>query len=329
MNEQISVIIPVYNVEKYLSDCVESVLRQTYTDLEIILVDDGSKDASGRICDDYAKQDLRVRVIHKQNGGLSSARNAGIESANGQYLYFLDSDDWIAENAIELLYEAIKNTQSDLALCNMQYTDVRGRNISKQNAYRDFCVNNELWTQQDFWKHYKGVGHIVCVVAWNKLYKRELFTVNRYAEGKIREDEFMIHHIIAECQKIVCIKQKLCFYRQRDDSIMSHSYGIKQLDAVEAYIERIRFFQNMGKRKWAKDAVIQGIAFLEWYNYGTRHKSEELQQKDDKLKREVCHYGKLLIGKPLSFVDDMIIIMYIFHIFPYSIIRKTSHIGNR
>ena len=150
MNEQISVIIPVYNVEKYLSDCVESVLRQTYTDLEIILVDDGSKDASGRICDDYAKQDLRVRVIHKQNGGLSSARNAGIESANGQYLYFLDSDDWIAENAIELLYEAIKNTQSDLALCNMQYTDVRGRNISKQNAYRDFCVNNELWTQQDF-----------------------------------------------------------------------------------------------------------------------------------------------------------------------------------
>lgn len=121
MKEQISVIIPIYNVEKYLSDCVESVLKQTYTDLEIILVDDGSQDASGQICDDYAKQDSRVQVIHKKNGGLSSARNAGIDQATGQYFFFLDSDDWIAENALELLYKEIKSTGRIwlYAICSM------------------------------------------------------------------------------------------------------------------------------------------------------------------------------------------------------------------
>lgn len=139
MKEQISVIIPIYNVEKYLSDCVESVLKQTYTDLEIILVDDGSQDASGQICDDYAKQDSRVQVIHKKNGGLSSARNAGIDQATGQYFFFLDSDDWIAENALELLYKEIKSTGSDLALCNMQYVDEQGKNLENQSAYRAYC----------------------------------------------------------------------------------------------------------------------------------------------------------------------------------------------
>lgn len=329
MKERISVIIPVYNVEKYLPDCVESVLKQTYTDLEIILVDDGSQDTSGRICDEYVKQDSRVQVIHKKNGGLSSARNAGINHATGQYFFFLDSDDWIAENALELLYKEIKRTESDLALCNMQYVDDNGRNLSNQNAYREYCMNGELWTQEDFWKHYKGVGHIVCVVACNKLYKQELFNDKRYAEGKIREDEFMIHHIVAECKKMVCVEPKLYFYRQRDGSIMNSAYDIKQLNAAGAYIDRAKFFLKIGKRKWAKDAVIQGIAFLEWYNYGTRRKSEEIQQRYDKLKAEICRYGRALIGRPVSFVNDMVILLYLLHIFPYRIIRTVSQIGNR
>lgn len=332
MKEQISVIIPIYNVEKYLSDCVESVLKQTYTDLEIILVDDGSQDASGQICDDYAKQDSRVQVIHKKNGGLSSARNAGIDQATGQYFFFLDSDDWIAENALELLYKEIKSTGSDLALCNMQYVDEQGKNLENQSAYRAYCMNNELWTQEDFWKHYKGVGHIVCVVACNKLYKRELFIGKRYAEGKIREDEAMIHHMISGCQKIVCVNAKLYFYRQRDGSIMNNvnnAYDIRQMDAMDAYIDRVKFFLSIGKRKWAKDAIIQGIAFLEWYNYGNRHKTDEIQQRYDKSKKEICRYGKALIGRPVSFVNDMVILLYLLHIFPYRIIRTVSQIGNR
>ena len=193
-------------------------------------------------------------------------------------------------------------------------------------------MNNELWTQEDFWKHYKGVGHIVCVVACNKLYKRELFIGKRYAEGKIREDEAMIHHMISGCQKIVCVNAKLYFYRQGDGSIMNNvnnAYDIRQMDAMDAYIDRVKFFLNIGKRKWAKDAIIQGIAFLEWYNYGNRHKTDEIQQSYDKSKKEICRDGKALIGRPVSFVNDMVILLYLLHIFPYRIIRTVSQIGNR
>ena len=121
MNKLVSIIIPVYNVEKYLAECIESVLKQTYQNIEILLIDDGSPDNSGKICDEYEEKDSRVRVIHKENGGVSSARNVGLEQANGEYITFIDSDDFVSESYIEELYIALENGNSDLAFCKYNH----------------------------------------------------------------------------------------------------------------------------------------------------------------------------------------------------------------
>lgn len=328
MEEKISVIIPVYNVEAYLSKCVDSVLNQSYQNFEVILVDDGSKDQSGGICDAYAKKDARVKVIHKQNEGLSSARNKGLDHATGNYYYFLDSDDYIAEDTLELLLGAIRRTGSDLALCNIQYVDEQGTVLSRQNAFKEYGVRDGTWTKKEFWRHYMGFGHIVCVVACNKLYKKELFAQQRYPEGKIREDEFVVHHVVDQCQKIACVKKKLYFYRQRNGSIMSQKYEIGQMDAAEAYLERCEFFLKKDQRKWAKDAVVQGIAFLEWFDYGSGEKTKEIQNRYEEAKKQMKIHGKRLLWRPFSPIDDVVIFGYLFHILPYRLIRKLMEVKN-
>ena len=181
MKEQISVIIPIYNVEKYLSDCVESVLKQTYTDLEIILVDDGSQDASGQICDDYAKQDSRVQVIHKKNGGLSSARNAGIDQATGQYFFFLDSDDWIEPKTCEVALQTLKQKQVDVVMWS--YIRESKKGSKKKHIFDSDVLFDSEQVYDLLYRRMVGVsGHdlskpenadALCTV-WGKLYRRDL-----------------------------------------------------------------------------------------------------------------------------------------------------------
>lgn len=317
----ISVIIPIYNVEKFLDHCIQSILNQTYQNLEIILVDDGSPDGCGAICDSYAKKDDRIKVIHKENGGLSSARNAGIDICHGDFIYCLDSDDYIDSTMLERLYQSITKANAQLAFCNIQYIDTDGKFLTSKDSYREYDLPDAVWTPEDFWYYYEHIGKIPCVVTWNKLFKRELFFTFRYPIGKIHEDEFALHYLIADCKKICCISDRLYFYRQHSTSIMSNRYAIKQLDVVEAFIDRIHFFITQKQPSHAAFCMVDLIAYLNWYNYGVDKKDTKavnryklLDQEARKLAREVLPLSDSITSKTLIF-------LYIIHLLPYRFIR--------
>lgn len=240
MSELITVIVPIYKTEKYLQRCVDSIINQTYKNLEIILVDDGSPDNSGQICDLYAKLDKRVKVLHKKNGGLSDARNAGIDIAQGEYISFLDSDDWIDERYIDRLYQLLINSNSDISVCNFVRTS--HENIQVDNAkievyeYSNFQALEQLF----------GEYNVQMVTAWGKLYKRELFIDIRYPVGRIHEDEYTTYKLIYLAKKIIFTREKLLYYWQRNDSIMGIGINIiHKLHAIDAFKERAEYFKKI------------------------------------------------------------------------------------
>jgi exopolysaccharide biosynthesis predicted pyruvyltransferase EpsI len=235
----ISVIVPIHKVEPYLRKCVDSIINQTYQNLEIILVDDGSPDGCGAICDEYAEKDSRVRVIHKPNGGLSSARNAGIDIAAGEWLGFVDSDDYCMPEMYEKLYNAAKSADADMVICGYTYVDEQGLPVMNKG----FGVINDLvLTGDDALHRLCERGNAVWVTAFNKLYKYRLLNAVRFPEGRIHEDEFTIHHFFDKCNRVVSISDSLYNYVQRDSSIMSRPFTIKRLDAYYALWDRYNFF---------------------------------------------------------------------------------------
>ncbi len=244
----ISIIVPVYKVEQFIHECVDSIIDQTYNHLEIILVNDGSPDSCGEICEEYAKQDYRIVVVHKENGGLSSARNAGLDICKGEYIAFIDSDDVIHPQFVELLYANIK--EGDLAFCEMLSFDshVDIEKVKVENFSRKIFDNKELLSKIITFKAPN------VAVAWNKLYHRKLWNTTRYPTGKIHEDEFVIHEILDQCKEIVFIDAKLYYYRKREESIMSSAGNNKGiLDKLEAYTLRRRYFLQKGMLKEVKE----------------------------------------------------------------------------
>lgn len=238
--ELISVIIPVYKVEQYLDRCVKSVVDQTYKNLEIILIDDGSPDNCPQMCDKWEKSDFRIKVIHKKNGGLSSARNTGIEIAKGKYIAFVDSDDYIQKEMYEKLYEAIEKYKADMAICNFLCVDEEGHSINRENLNK--AIKNEIMYGQEIltkriWE--KQGWH--WVVAWPRLYSCKLFENIRFPVGKLHEDEFIAHLLWNKCKKVICVEEAYYNYVQRTDSITNEKYSVKRLDSAEAFLERLRF----------------------------------------------------------------------------------------
>ena len=234
---KLSIVIPIYNVEKYLSQCIDSILSQTYQNLEIILVDDGSNDNSGKIADKYAQKDSRIAVIHKQNGGLSDARNAGIEIATGEYIYFLDSDDWLVPNAISTLFDfAIKNSceivQGGFYYAYNDYLLYDNRKIGIDQT--PFVLNREIamveLIQNEYIKNF----------AWGKLYRTSIVKKYLFQKGKYFEDSYWQHHIVNEITNYGVIPTPLYYYRQRESSI-SGQFSIKSLDLLIGYEERLNF----------------------------------------------------------------------------------------
>ena len=192
----ISVIVPVYKVEKYLEKCIESIIKQTHTNLQIILVNDGSPDNCGKICDEYAKKDSRIEVIHKINGGLSDARNVGINRANGRYIGFVDSDDYIKEDMYEKLINLIKEYDADISICNL-YDVIDGKKYVRNNEngiqeYSRLEILKEVLLDKNIQSY-----------AWNKLYKKELFDEIKYPIGKKYEDIGTTFYVFEKCNKIV------------------------------------------------------------------------------------------------------------------------------
>ena len=236
MNELISVIIPVYKVEQYLPRCVDSVLVQTYRNLEIFLVDDGSPDRCGEICDAYAEKDRRIRVIHKENGGLSDARNAALDVCTGEFISFVDSDDYVTKDFIETLYHAIRMHHTKLAVCGIMRVDESGK-IATDYAPSDTerCVTGR-----------EMVGTVWRPAACNKLYHRSLFDGIRYPVGKLYEDLFIYHDILAKVDCISFTGQNSYYYFNRQTSIMNREYDIRNADLVEGFNLQINTLRKMG-----------------------------------------------------------------------------------
>ena len=242
LGEKVSVIVPVYNVEAYLPRCVESILGQTYRFLEIILVDDGSTDRSGPLCDRYEEADSRVKTVHKSNGGLSDARNVGIEIATGRYLTFVDSDDWIRDDYVEMLVKALQYGKTQISACAYRMTDKfeeeyeNRRNLSLPRQ-------TEVWLVLEAYRHLFLNRQINCS-ACAKLYERTIFEDIRFPLGKLYEDQFIAYKTFHKSQGVTYIDQEMYFYFNRAGSIQNESFTIRKMDELEANIECVAFIKD-------------------------------------------------------------------------------------
>lgn len=238
VNPKISVVVPVYNVEKYFDNCVESLVNQTYSDLEIILVDDGSSDGCPQMCDEWAEKDTRIKVIHKTNGGLSDARNAGMKIATGKYISFIDSDDYIALDFFDTLLSVMEKENSDIVECSVVkfYEDGRFEEYSDDLAVTTFETESALSgliSENPFHQH-----------VWNKLYKAQLVKDIPYAVGKLNEDEFWTYQVFGRAKKVSKINKTMYYYFQRSSSIMGESYNIRRIDALEGKSNRQKYIEK-------------------------------------------------------------------------------------
>lgn len=226
MNKLISVIVPIYKVELYLEKCLESILNQTYTNLEIILVDDGSPDKCPDICDHYQKIDNRIKVIHKKNGGLSDARNSGLKIATGEFVSFIDSDDYIDINMYEKMMNYAEEFNLDIVECGVKHVYKNGI-LDNDEIDKCICDSEEALKYLMLGKKFH---QIVC----NKIYKTELIRDILFEKGKIHEDEFWTYKIFMNAKRIGLLNENLYFYFHREGSIMSEGYTRKSLDGIEA-----------------------------------------------------------------------------------------------
>lgn len=245
MEQKVSVIVPIYKVEPYLKRAVASILHQTYHNLEIILVDDGSPDQCGKICDDYAKEDNRITVIHKENGGLSDARNAGLDAAHGEYIVFVDSDDFIAEDYVETLMQCLKEYDADVAMCSYAVTASVELDESIFKASRDETV--EVCNRRELLNNLYDANHkdaTYFIVSWNKIYKASLWQDVRFPKGRIHEDEATTYKIYDRAQKGVYLHRPLYGYFTAPSSITRDRFNIKRLQWMDALDDRIAYFED-------------------------------------------------------------------------------------
>ncbi len=249
--EKITVIIPVYKAEKYLARSVESVLTQTYKNLEVILVDDGSPDGSGALCEDYAERDSRVRVLHRENGGAAAARNAGLDAATGDYIAFVDADDHVAPDMLEKLYAALTDAGADMSLCGVTYVDGEDKPLMDLPPMAAEVIGPKAFYERmefapEAWRY---------IVPWNRLHRRALFDNIRFREGRICEDEILSTEQTILCKTIAVIPDVLYYDVRREASVMTSPVSLKNLAAVEAFTERYDFYRAQGWPDLAKSAL--------------------------------------------------------------------------
>lgn len=235
----VSVIVPVYKVEKYLDRCVKSIINQTYKNLEIILVDDGSPDNCPKLCDEWAKKDARIKVVHKENGGLSDARNKGFDASNGDLILFVDSDDYIDNNMVEIMAKRIEEDGTDMCVCSFS----KFRDGEEPN--KSFSKSPEILTTREALQRLVLGKGFQLVVAWDKLMKRKLVEKVKFPKGKIHEDEYICHRFIGECEKVSIIHNPLYFYFLREGSIMNSTFSMRRLDVIGGLDDRVAYFSEV------------------------------------------------------------------------------------
>lgn len=236
--ELISVIIPVYKVEDCLDKCVRSVVEQTYSNLEIILVDDGSPDGCGAMCEGWAVKDSRIKVVHKENGGLSDARNAGMKIATGSLISFIDSDDWVTPDFLGALLEAMKSQKAQIAECAVELVDEAG-NVLRHRETANVTSMDKI----------EGLRRLILEdgifqTVWNKLYRREVLEGILFEKGKYHEDDFWTYQVFDRMERLAIVERPMYRYLQRSGSIMGAGYSLKRLDGPEARYRRMEYLSK-------------------------------------------------------------------------------------
>lgn len=245
----ISIIVPIFNVEAWLSRCLNSIYQQTYRNFEVLLIDDGSTDNSSGICINFLKKDSRFKYFRKKNGGLSDARNYGLDRAKGKYIIFIDSDDYIEPEYVKTLYSNIQNTNADVAICGFNRVNENGKLIDSNNLYitNKELLNGEEVIELSFDNKNNGWA-LAC--AWNKIYNKKLFNDNlRFEKNRYYEDGYIFPHLFLRVKKAVIIHQSLYNYVQRNNSIMHSNMNIKKItDDNYSMISWIELFKNVNSK---------------------------------------------------------------------------------
>ncbi len=287
---KVSVIVPIYNVERYLSVCIDSILDQTYKNIEIILVDDGSTDRSGIICDEYLKKDKRIKVIHNVNGGVSDARNCGIAHSLGEYIAFIDSDDYVDKRYIENLMVGISDYNADAAISDfIRVTD-------NKNSTKDSLVKYKEMSNTECLKYcYCGGFSGINVTPWGKIFKRSVYINNNinYPKGKIHEDMYTTYKLMYYSLKIVYADCKSYYYRMRDDSIMHENFSAKNMVALDGTAGAINFYENIGEGELKILAINFHMRLMFVMIYKLRHSDEPeeiIQYYSDRMRIDSDKY---------------------------------------
>ena len=298
----ISVIIPAYNTEDYIERAVETVRKQTFENLEILIIDDGSTDNTGIKADKIGLLDDRVKVIHKTNGGLSDAMNLGLDIAQGDYIAFLDSDDAYHPRFLEILLDALLKNDCDIAQCEFYMTHNTDDHLFDMSDSK--C---ELMNGMDAALKCAGEKLHEYIVAWNKLYKRNVLEGIRYPLGEINEDQFMTWRVFLNAGKVVYVRTFLYVHLQRRGSLMGSRYSRRHLQVIEAYIERSRFFHDKGydrealfMMRWAKDWLLDGIEKLSNQNEDV----SDLEKKGDLIEIELKKREEDFYKFPYELIDE-------------------------
>ena len=300
----ISVVIPVYKVEAYLDRCVESVVRQSYEKLEILLVDDGSPDRCGAMCDAWAGKDSRIRVLHQKNAGLGAARNRGTEIAAGEFVTYVDSDDYLAPDAIELLLRLLQEQGAEIAVadCVKTQEDHVSFDRTTEEQIRLFTGKEACMTLQG-WELYMPM-----VTAWGKLFPRELLLREPFTEGRLHEDEATTYRLYAAVSRVALSSRPVYAYYQNPNSIMHTRSERSQRDTLLAYCEQIRFFRSQGETALAEAAedkllnVAVDFADRGEVVFGTFLRSEAWQYRSLKTRPKtlIRYYGYRLTGRDFN-----------------------------
>ena len=296
----ISVIVPIYKVENYLRKCVDSILPQTFGDYELFLVDDGSPDGCPVVCDEYAMADDRILVIHKPNGGLSDARNAALELVRGEYITFVDSDDWIAPDALETMREALLRTDSDMAIGNMYSVDEQGKQQSMAGNVSEETVleGKDVWTT------------ILQPCAPKKIYRSSIWKTLRFPVGRLYEDAFTYHHVLAQVDRIVKTGRETYYYLIREGSIMHMEYDIRFTDIIDAIEDRIAVMEEAGVQELAeRDRLFIYSQSAVALSHLDRYNEKEYVRRQEVWRTYKKHFPKIMRSRAASVKEKILFLL--------------------
>ncbi len=326
-DKMVSIIVPVYNVERYLEQCLDSIIKQTYRSLEILIINDGSTDSSGEIASRYAGLDERIILLEKKNGGLSDARNYGLDRASGDYIMFVDSDDYIEADMVEYLLDAIEKADAQIAVCGYRLVGENGEALSD----REIFPREKIVCSRDYWKVYHEEAYIYGVVAWNKLYQKSVFDRIRFPIGKVHEDEFILYKLLYIADRIVCCPAKKYQYRQRKGSIMNlrdhgGSRDFFSADALQAFLIRLEYFMKKGMLVEASYAFAlaarQVVSGYEEQKSLTNRDKKRLIQYQTRLK----NLGRQCLAEKISMSFRVKIISILIDRRCFKLLRKVKNI---